>query len=255
MHLTRSTMLAGLVTPFAIGAIACAHRVDVTGFVRVPANCNATATSKLPDVTKGEGAYACVVYVATKMQKPNPKPPVDQWLESTGCQADPSHTDAIEVITTAYSTAGSLDASVGGDYDTHNAFIVAAIENLSDCDATGSIKLKALTKYFLVIRGQAKMAMLVSNGAPPIPLRFQSCTAAGFPPPSGQMAVGDTAFFKSAPDIATLCNHDQVPHGLAPSDANDGSNSTSARRRSRSRGIIGPNAIWLGCVQDCCYAQ
>jgi hypothetical protein len=172
---------------------------------------------------------------------------------SSGCETSPQHPNTTQISVTAYQ---GVDQTSFLEYAKKDGYLVARIDNMSNCDTQG-IRLVAGHSYFFVVESNGTKARLVDVGGPPgeIPLnKFTSCTLDHHPPLFPE-APHNVAFLRT---LAKQCNHDPVPEGQLKalfSARNDAYLADSAKSPSARAFIDSPFALWISCGTDCCFAD
>lgn len=214
----------------------------------------AAEAGKLPVIQTAED-FSCLDEVVTKYQTLAAPVTQDFVPADPGCSTDAAgHPNATRIIVTAYNNAGNLDFD--GDFKRKDGFVVAKIENKTNC-ATRGIRLAANHTYYWVVEHRGRDARLVSaNDQIQLP-KFTSCKSEGYGDGAQQETHEHVAMIKARNEnpAAGQCDHKHKPGRTHFSRdggrSNDLFHTVSFNRAQQlDEGFV----LWMTCAADCCYA-
>jgi hypothetical protein len=199
----------------------------------------------------------CLREVASKQKFGTVVQQTNVPASAPGCESELGIANTTQITVIAYDGVGTLNFD---RYLAKDGYIVALIQNNSNCETMSKIKLAPGHQYFWVVEKKKTRLVDVSDGTEIKLSKFDSCKGNNHGTGYDEIAH-DVAMLKSG-DIDTKCNHSQKPDGLigfsVRNVVNYGFLDEALIPHSGMPFRTAVNAdfsLWISCGGDCCFAD
>ncbi len=253
--------VAAVVAGVGVGCVAGGSASSASGVVGAqaggtPGKCNGAPLTPDADglVQLPHGwSIQCVRAAAALQQVGTTVVQANVPATSNGCAIPNAPPNTTQIGVTAYRGSGKYTYAV---HEKGTAYVIAVIENNSNCVTKSAIHLEPGHQYFWVLEKKKSWLVDAITGVSIQLKRFESCTNIGHQPTTAEPIV-DVAMIKSNAEDKK-CNHDQKPEGLvgfAVRDTADYAFLRSALHDLVATPIDDQWAIWISCGGDCCFSD